>query len=373
MTNQDNFDTSSFSSFFNYEGNPRQGNNRRAPRRTQFERQSAYHRLSRFPDRFNAKPKLPSAEDPNDPTPFATNFFKANPDMEDLSKPEEKLEALTRKLAENTSMPTSERFTALSQQKTMRYLIYGDDSIEMLRSYVALGMFYNENRRHESAIRNLDQAQKLEKTHPLEKKDSFIVALELAEAHLSIENNKSKHVADAETALKPFEQFVKDNSPDNEEKDNDDKEEEEEEADLDRLDTVTKIRYDLAIARILSGKKDYQGAEEKFKEALDQYDQTHQDEPLGRLYVEIADTCDNANDKEEAQQYYEKALKIFQGLKLTEMAELVDNKIDDIKSQIQLAERKCGQEEEEYEDGNGDKSTASEESEFEKRAPRRYK
>lgn len=396
MTNQDNFDTSSFSSFFNEGGNAGR-NNRRAPRRSQFERQSAFHRLSRFPDRFNAKPKLPSAEDPSDPTPFATNYFKANPDLQDLSTPEEKLEVLTRKLSDNPSMPTSERFTTLSQQKTMRYLIYGDDSIEMLRSYVALGMFYNENRRAESAIRNLDQAQKLEKTHPLEKRDSFTIALELAEAHLSIENNKAKHAQAANTALLPFKRFVEENSPQqNNEEEDDDKEEEE---NSNRLDATTKIRYDLAIARILSGKKEYEASEEKFKEALSQYDQSHQDEPLGRLYVEIADTCDNANHKETAQEYYEKAFKIFDGLKLKEMAELVDNKIDDIKSQIQLAERAREQDEEDREEkGNDKRSESSENSEDdndddnddsgdtstekesqsdnsnqEKRAPRRYK
>lgn len=404
MANQDNFDTSSFSSFFNNDaGGNAARNNRRAPRRSQFERQSAFHRLSRFPDRFNAKPKLPSADNPNDPTPFATNYFKANPGLQDLSTPEEKLEALTQKLSDNPSMPTSERFTALSQQKTMRYLIYGDDSIEMLRSYVALGIFYNENRRYESAIRNLEQAQKLEKSHPLEKKDSFIVALELAEAHLSIENNKSKHASAASAALQPFKRFVEENSPGEnteeeeekkDEKEKDEKEEEEEEAkeeeeknkeeekkkkdNSNRIDAVTKIRYDLAIARILAGKKDYEAAEEKFKEALDQYDQSHQDEPLGRLYVEIADTCDNANHKETAQEFYEKAFKIFDGLKLKEMAELVDNKIDDIKSQIQMAERRREQEEEEMnnnerDDDDDDDQTQSESSKQEKRAPRRYK
>lgn len=387
LTPPDNSETSSFSSFFNEGGNAGR-NNRRAPRRSQFERQSAFHRLSKFPDRFNAKPKLPSADDPNDPTPFATNYFKANPDLQDLSTPEEKLEALTQKLSDNPSMPTSERFTTLSQQKTMRYLIYGDDSIEMLRSYAALGMFYNENRRYESAIRNLEQAQKLEKSHPLEKKDSFIVALELAEAHLAIENNRSKHVSAANTVLQPFKRYVEEHSPEEnkeEEEKEKEKEEEEEEAKSERIDATTKIRYDLAIARILAGKKDYEAAEEKFKEALDQYDQSHQDEPLGRLYVEIADTCDNANHKETAQEYYEKAFKIFDGLKLKEMAELVDNKIDDIKSQIQLAERRRAREEEDADNNDNDndgeeddeKSSSddnqSENSQQEKRAPRRYK
>lgn len=326
MSDQDSFDSTSINSFFNYEGvNPSQTG--KTPKHSEFERQSILHRLSRFPDRFNAKPKLPSTEDPNDPTPFATNYFKTNPGAVDLSSPEEKLEELTKQLADNPSMPTSERFTALSQQKTMRYLLYGDDSIEMLRSYAAFGMFYNENNRPESAIRNLENAQKLEKTHPIDKRDSFLIALELSEAHLSIKNSQAKHVSQADAALQPFEDYV--NQENNEE----------ETQNEGQIDDQMKIRYKLAIARILAGKKNYVEAKEKFEEALSKYDQSHQDEALARLYVEIADTCDNADDKEGAQQYYEKALNIFQGLKLDEMAELVDQKIDDIKSQIQMGQK----------------------------------
>ncbi|OHT06474.1 hypothetical protein TRFO_25502 [Tritrichomonas foetus] len=309
MSEQDaSYESSSFSSaFVNLNTS---ANNKRAPRPSNFETQSTIHRLSRFPDRFNAKPKLPSSEDPSDPTPFATSYFKANPEAEDLSSPEEKLENLT-KLLEGGGLSTSEKFTALSQQKTMRYLIYGDDSIEMLRSFAALGFFYNENKRYESAIRNLENAHKMETLHPLEEADSFLIALETAEAHLSIENNKQKHVSSADSILSPFQNY-------------------------DVEDPMLKIRFDLAQARILENKKLYEDAESKFKEALEQVDQSNQDETLAKLYNEVGDCCVNADDLESAQEFYEKSQKIFASLEMEEEANIVDDKLNNVKSQIQM-------------------------------------
>ena len=102
----------------------------RAPRRvSNFERQSNYHRLSKFPDRYTAKLSA-APEDPSDLTPFATNFYREHPDEEDLSTPEEKLEQLNSVLDSDAS--SAERFTALSQKKAMIYLINGDESKEMI-------------------------------------------------------------------------------------------------------------------------------------------------------------------------------------------------------------------------------------------------
>ena len=309
MSEHDNsYETSSFSSsIFHME------QSKRPARQTNFEQQSTIHRLSRFPDRFNAKPKLPSSEDPSDPTPFATSYFRANPDAADLSTPEEKLESLT-KLLESDGLSTSDKFTALAQQKTMRYLIYGDDSIEMLRSYAAIGVFYNENKRYESAIRNLEMAHKMEEQHPLEEADSFLIALETAEAHLAIKKEQQKHVSQAESVLQPFDDYEVE-------------------------DAALKIRYDLAKARILEFRREYDEAEKKYKEAIDKVDQSNPDETLAKLYVEVADACINADDLESAEGYLEKAKDMFKDLKYNDEAEMLENQLEDLRDQIKRQKR----------------------------------
>jgi hypothetical protein len=92
-------------------------------RSAKLEHENQYHRLSCFSDQRTARP-APLQENPNDLTPFATNYFKANPHATDLTPPDEKLAQLNSLLGTNVS--SAQKFTFLTQKKTMVYLVHGD-------------------------------------------------------------------------------------------------------------------------------------------------------------------------------------------------------------------------------------------------------
>jgi tetratricopeptide (TPR) repeat protein len=297
----------------------------RAPRRaTQLEHESNYPRLSRFPDRYNPKP-TPLQDHPDDLTPFATNYFKQNPDAQDLGTPEEKLESLNGSLGGSLSTP--QRFTYLTQKKTMVYLIHGDESPEMFECLTLLGFFYAENDRPESAIRHLQQAQRLEKQIEISEDDSRSLSLVLAECHLKVDTKKAQHLAAAETAIQRF----GDDEP--------------EEADL-------KTRLALVRARILKEKGNAEPASEQYEIALNGL--TERDEQTGKVYVEAAEVYESQKKYALAKEMYQTSRGIFAELEMNDIVSGLDAKIRKLDEMMEQEEEQPGEEEQGNETEEGD-------------------
>jgi tetratricopeptide (TPR) repeat protein len=270
----------------------------RAPRRTtQLEHESHYHRLSRFPDRYSAKP-APLQDHPDDLTPFATNYFKQNPEAQDLSTPEAKLESINTILT--TALTTPQRFTYLTQKKTMVYLIHGEESSEMHECLKLLGVFYAENSRPESAIRHLQQAQRLEEQAEVSDEDSRAISLLLAESHMKVDAKRKQHLAAAEAAIERF----ADDEPD---------------------DAPTKARLALVRARILKEKGEFDASSEQYTIALDGV--AERDEPTAQVHVEAAEAYEGASKFSAAADSYKTARDIFAELNMDDAAAGLDAKI----------------------------------------------
>ena len=266
----------------------------RAPRKvSNFERQAHYHRLSKVPDRYTAKLSA-APEDPSDLTPFATNFYREHPDEEDLSTPEEKLEQLNSVLDSDPS--SAERFTALSQKKAMIYLINGDESKEMIDVLRDLGHFYSENKRDESALRNFKAASNLRERVEVTREESLEISLDLAEAHMNMQNRRKANVKAAKSAIAEFEK----DKP---------------------KDSAIRRRLELVRARIARAEERWEDADEKYKAVID-----GNSDPA--VFVESGDVCQNVNDNDRAKSLYTKAIKIYKRDGNDAMAAEIQEKLD---------------------------------------------
>ena len=167
---------------------------------------SACYRLSRVPQKFNTN-KV-SKGDPNQN--YAQNYYANKSDVQiDTRPPKEKLEEIDKKLGDsNEDTDDNEKFDLLVQQKTLRSLVYGENSPEAVQSMTAMGAYYNEQGHPDSALRHLNKAKQTEKTVELSQEDSFKLAVELADANMhastSSKQEKSKKVDAAEKAISPY-------------------------------------------------------------------------------------------------------------------------------------------------------------------------
>ena len=84
---------------------------------SQKEIDSAAHRLSRLPDKFNANRAVQAEKQ----EPYCVSFFRNNPEAVDLRPPAEKLQELEEK-AEIDLEPSS-KFTTLMQIKSIQYML----------------------------------------------------------------------------------------------------------------------------------------------------------------------------------------------------------------------------------------------------------
>jgi tetratricopeptide (TPR) repeat protein len=270
----------------------------RAPRRgIHLEQKSHCHRLSRFPDRYNPKPAA-LQDGPNDLTPFATNYFKQNPEAQILTSPENKLEELNNLLAGSASTP--QRFTFLTQKKSMVYLLFGDQSPQMFECLKLLGIFYSDNDRPESAIRHFQQAQKIEEGVEMGEEESNEVSLLLAEAHLRIDTKQKQHLSAAEAAIERF---------GNEEPD----------------DPFIKTRLALVRGRILKEKGEFQAASNHYETALEGL--TQRDEQSAKVYVESAEVYESLKMYGAAADRFRTSREIFVELGLNDVVAGLDDKI----------------------------------------------
>ena len=274
--------------------------------------------VSRPPDKYNSNRAVAAEKSEM----YCVSYFKSNPDSMDLRPPQEKLDDLFSQL--NEDLEPSQRFVVLSQIKTTQYILHGDDSVESLRAHAELGFFYNMNNRPQSALRHLELAHKLERTNHIEHDESVRIAVESAEAHIALKNEK-KHVSMAEDCIRPH-----------------------------REDAVedTRLRYkrDLVVARIFAAKKKYDEALTQYEVAAATLRECNENEKTveeARLYVEMAETAKRKKLNRRAGLYYKKAYDVYVELGMEDQAKEIEPMLPDEFEEEEEEEEINVQEEEE--------------------------
>ena len=272
----------------------------KTPRLTRREMDTSAHRLSRPQQRFGSKG---TTIDKNET--YAVTYFKNNPSATiDTRPPEEKLSELESQL-EDCDLETADKFTILIHQKSLNYIVYGENSVEALRSHLALGQFYNENHRPLSALRHLQRAQQLQQTNDIERNEEIAIAVESAEAHLALRNdNRSesqKHIEQASEELDPV-------------------------IDSEIDDPDLMYKRDLVKARVLCAKTKFDAALKQYEVALKSLDKANGGEEsnvTAKLYAEVAETAEAAKEPEKAGDYFWKAYSTFLNLGMEESAAVI--------------------------------------------------
>lgn len=265
---------------------------------------SACYRLSRIPQKFNTAKVAKTSGNSS----YAQTYYANNPDATvDTRPPKEKLEEIDKKLAgeENEAKEEEEkkeettekkeeneekeaqnkddeRFELLVQQKSLRFLVYGENSPEAVQSMTALGAFYTAHDHPESALRHLNKAQQTAKTTKLSEEDSFKLGLELADAnmhagaHSTSKQDKNKKMDLAEKAIMPY-------------------------AEYETSDAKLGFRRDLICAEIFNLRKKYEKAVPLYEKAGDNYPSANPEKTkaMGDIYVKGAECAKNAAENPE--------------------------------------------------------------------------
>ncbi|EAY20630.1 hypothetical protein TVAG_163260 [Trichomonas vaginalis G3] len=289
---------------------------RKTQKITQRDMDSACHRLSRVPQKFSSSKAVQSEKS----EPFAVTYFKNNPDAaQDIRPPDEKLSDIETAL--QGQLQASEKFSLLVQQKALRFINYGENSPEAFRSFLAIGAFYNEQKRPDSAIRHLNKAKALQEQQKCEVSpdEDAQLAVELADAHLSYKTQK--HTRDAFEALRPH-------------------------LETEIEDIKYRHRRDLYKARCYNYLEQLDEAQEPYAAALETYDEAHQP-PEGqennekendqrketqkehaKLYCEAADAAERLNHIKTAKRYYREAMNIYSDLGIEQASKGLEIKIE---------------------------------------------
>lgn len=319
---------------------------------------SACHRLSRVPQKFSSSKAVQSEKS----EPFAVTYFKNNPDAaQDIRPPDEKLSDIETAL--QGQLQASEKFSLLVQQKALRFINYGENSPEAFRSFLAIGAFYNEQKRPDSAIRHLNKAKSLEDQQKCEVSpdEDAQLAVELADAHLSYKTQK--HTKDAFEALRPH-------------------------IETEIEDIKYRHRRDLYLARCYNYMNELENAQEPYRLALETYDEAHtnpnQDQEnqdpekeneqkkanlkeQGRLYCEAADAAERLEDIKAAKQYYRDAHRIYSELGDEQATKGLEIKIEtlgpDEEEEEEQAQEEAEQQQEEQQEQYNDEEQQQQEQE----------
>ena len=234
--------------------------------------------------------------------PYSKRYFRDHEDeADDVREPEEKLEELEIKL-DDENIDDDTRFGLLVKQKTLRYIKYGEDSLEAMYSHVSLGEYYTFAEMPESAIRHLKHAKELQAGKDVDKMVKARISICLAEAHLALSAKSKKELNAASARMK---QVIS--------------------ADL-SSDPQLQFRRDICNARILIGKEKYANAFEAYKkcEASLQACSPESDEGVATLYTEIGEAGRLAGKDDDAAPFYKKAYDIFMDLEMEEDAEEIE-------------------------------------------------
>ena len=155
---------------------------------------------------------------------------------------------------------------------------------------------YSENKRDESALRNFKAASNLREHVEVTREESLEISLDLAEAHMNMQNRRKANVKAAKSAIAEFEK----DKP---------------------KDSAVRRRLELVRARIARAEERWEDADKKYKEVLD-----GNSDPA--VFVEAGDVCQNVNDNDRAKSLYTKAIKIYKRDGKDEAAAEVQEKVD---------------------------------------------
>lgn len=283
---------------------------------------SACYRLSRIPQKFNTAKVVKTTGNSS----YAQSYYASNPDAQlDTRPPKEKLEEIDKKLAdfesenseesgEKSQNKDDERFDLLVQQKSLRFLVFGENSPEAVQSMTALGTFYTAHDHPDSALMHLNKAQQTAKTTNLSEEDSFKLGLELADANMHSgaqsqnKQDKAKKVELAEKAIMPY-------------------------AEYETGDDKLSFRRDLICAEIFSAKKKYEKAVPLYESAGDKYPAANPEKTkaMGDIYVKGAEAATSAAENSEGKEGEEKVDYAAKAIELYQKAMSVYNELGETK------------------------------------------
>lgn len=234
--------------------------------------------------------------------PYSKRYFSEHEDeADDVRDPEEKLIELEKSL-DDPDIDDDTRFNLLMKQKTLRYIKYGEDSVEALYSHTSLGEYYTFAEMPESAIRHLKRAKELQTGKNIDKMVKARISICLAEAHLALSIKSNKELSAASARMK---QVIS--------------------ADL-SSDPQLQFRRDICNARILIEKEKYNESFEEYKksETSLQACNPESDEGVATLYLEMGEAGRMAGKNDDAAPFYKKAYDIFMELEMEDEANEIE-------------------------------------------------
>ena len=262
------------------------------------------HRLSRVPQRYSTSraAKQESSES------FAASFFANNPDVPiDTRPPIDKIDEIDTKL-QSGPLDDNEKFNLLVQKKSLCFLAFGENSPESVSALTAIGAFYNQQKRPESAMRHLSKAQILAKTVDLEPEEAMNLAVEFAESNLAMKTStkqeNAKYRNAAMNALQPF-------------------------LDVNADDKFLIYRRDLLIARATARSNHYDETKASYKKAkrsLQEANDGKKTQDTASIYSEMAEVAQKANQQDDSDKYYTKAYQTLTELHMYDSARIIENK-----------------------------------------------
>lgn len=240
---------------------------------------------------------------------YADIYFKDHPDaIIDTDPPEVKLKKLEEKLG-SFDLEMNERFHVLIQQKSMIYILYGEKSVESLKIHAKIGQLYNGSHRPQSALRHLQISLDLEKEFNVDEETALFVAVEVAEAHLSMRtdnpNDTQTHIKIAMDVLNPH-------------------------RNADVKDNELKYRWYLVNARTYSASKQYQLSMQQYDNAqktLEIIENHTNGARMAKLYVEMSETASKIDDFTRMTECTGNAYEIFMKLGMQASASLIRSKV----------------------------------------------
>ena len=130
---------------------------------------------------------------------YSTRSFREHPeDDDDLRSPKEKLMDYDN-IEEGTSKET---FIALTKQKILRSIQFGENSKEVVESHISLGRYYQNTDRPQSAIRHYEKGKQISQKTELQSQDSSTaISVGLAESHMALKQESKKHISQAASAI----------------------------------------------------------------------------------------------------------------------------------------------------------------------------
>jgi len=225
--------------------------------------------------------------------------------QDDKRSPAEKLQSVEDSLSCETH-DDSEKYNLLLQKKCLTALVFGEESKESYMAMINLGSFYNQQHRHESAMRILKQIPNCEIIPP---DDRIRYSIEFAEAGLSFRSkNPVEQKKNNDIVLGSMQNVLT----------------------LDSQNKYLLYQRDVHYGRLLVGMKDYNQALTYFQKALEWLGVENTTDSLiesASVYQMIGDMYEKIEDKETAKVYYQKAYVIYQDNGLVDTASLLQPKI----------------------------------------------